>query len=559
MKYILKLTFGLLLGIGMLAACSDDSDNKSVEFSLDKEDITVGNNGGAEQLAVTADGKWTTSVDASWVKVTPANGVGSGECTIQIDSTVISDRRKATIRIMAEGQAPKKVTINQLGYKKGIYLDQQDTIIESSGKLEERVLTIKVTTNVKFEKVTAKDATETNEVVWLEYEEKDFDLDYGDRPRTIQLRFKWANNPQEKERVAKVVFTPANNIAIEKTVLTVHQKAAPPITDDRAGDSLALLAISQMMNTIFELWDSSENMQYWTGVTLWERTDKEVKDNPKMLGRVRSVLFSFADTKESIPYQVSKLTYVESLSFYSNVNHALKDIDLDCAPLLKLTYLKKLKIGSYGLRTVKSNFKILGDRLVSLDLSGNHFNKLPDDLTPTNFPKLKTFKFGSQRRWDTIKDLENDPRKDNIGFKINTSDENFTRLLKWNALDTLNLQYAFIEGTLPASIDGISLYTKEEVEQSTGDNKLSRKLIGQPKVLPNTLFFALNLNYLTGDIPDWLRYHPHFSEWNPLVLFFEQEIGFNSVGDETGFTNKETDLEYYYKEYPHKRPNFEIE
>lgn len=559
MKYILKLTFGLLLGIGMLAACSDDSDNKSVEFSLDKEDITVGNNGGAEQLAVTADGKWTTSVDASWVKVTPANGVGSGECTIQIDSTVISDRRKATIRIMAEGQAPKKVTINQLGYKKGIYLDQQDTIIESSGKLEERVLTIKVTTNVKFEKVTAKDATETNEVAWLEYEEKDFDLDYGDRPRTIQLRFKWANNPQEKERVAKVVFTPANNIAIEKTVLTVHQKAAPPITDDRAGDSLALLAISQMMNTIFELWDSSENMQYWTGVTLWERTDKEVKDNPKMLGRVRSVLFSFADTKESIPYQVSKLTYVESLSFYSNVNHALKDIDLDCAPLLELTYLKKLKIGSYGLRTVKSNFKILGDRLVSLDLSGNHFNRLPDELTPTNFPKLKTFKFGSQRRWDTIKDLENDPRKDNIGFKINTSDENFTRLLKWNALDTLNLQYAFIEGTLPASIDGISLYTKEEVEQSTGDNKLSRKLIGQPKVLPNTLFFALNLNYLTGDIPDWLRYHPHFSEWNPLVLFFEQEIGFNSVGDETGFTNKETDLEYYYKEYPHKRPNFEIE
>lgn len=552
MKYIAKFTLGLLVGIGLLASCSDDSDEKSVGFSLDKEEITIANNGGTEQLNITSSVKWSVSTDASWVTVTPSNGLGSEECTIVVDSTVNAEMRQTTIRVMAEGQASKKITVYQMGYEKGIYLQSSDTTIESSGKLDERVLKMKVTTNVKFKNVDVLDATTNEKISWLEYKEKEFDLDYGDRPRTIQLNFNWSNNPEEKKRAAKIVLTPVDEAA-KVAVLTVNQKAAPAITDDRAGDSLALLAVVQMMNFTMGSWDPSENMQYWDGVALWEKTDKEVKENPKMLGRVRSVNFNFFDTKESIPYQVAKLTYVETLGFFSNVNLALKDITLDADPLLNLKYLKNLNVTSYGINAVANNFVELGDRLVSLDFSGNHFSKLPDLLTPGNFPKLTTLRLGTQRRWDTIKDLQNDDRKDNIGLHIKTTSEDFQRLLTWNALDTLVLSYAFIEGELPDYVDGVGYYTSKEI----AEKKLSKKLEWQSKVLPDTRYFTLNLNFLTGKLPDWLLFHPHLSDWDPLILFFVQEEGKDSDGKKAGFTNSPSDLEYYYKEYPDKRPEFD--
>ena len=37
---------------------------------------------------------------------------------------------------------------------------------------------------------------------------------------------------------------------------------------------------------------------------------------------------------------------------------------------------------------------------------------------------------------------------------------------------------------------------------------------------------TLNLNFFTGKIPNWLRFHPHLLDWFPEVLIFnQQEMG----------------------------------
>lgn len=60
-----------------------------------------------------------------------------------------------------------------------------------------------------------------------------------------------------------------------KRALTVKQEAAPEITDDRRGDSIAIVIASTKMRSMMN-WDASERLDYWLGVTVWERTDKDV-------------------------------------------------------------------------------------------------------------------------------------------------------------------------------------------------------------------------------------------------------------------------------------------
>ncbi|MFR6638952.1 MAG: hypothetical protein ACLURQ_18510 [Bacteroides thetaiotaomicron] len=92
---------------------------------------------------------------------------------------------------------------------------------------------------------------------------------------------------------------------LEKEVtLTVKQEAAPEITDDRRGDSIAIVIASTKLRSMTN-WDASERLDYWLGVTVWEKTDKGV--TPEQLGRVRSVEFRMLNTKKSYLLKSVKL------------------------------------------------------------------------------------------------------------------------------------------------------------------------------------------------------------------------------------------------------------
>lgn len=581
-KYIVKLTLGLMLSAAFITACTDDDDDdQAIAFGLSTEELVFPENGGTESVTITAANTWNINANASWLKITPANGMGSGEFTVSADASVLAEPRTASIRIEASGEMPKTIKLTQMGYQLGVYPSTTDTLIENSALKDKRFFELSVVTNVRFsveikEAILDESGNDTGEMgekaKWLSttYKEKDLNLDYGQRPVAAKLRFDWNVNVEDQKRAAKIAFKFTDNDGNpQETVVTVTQKAAPTITDNRAGDSLALLIISERLN-VMSPWDGSCNMRYWNGVKLWENTDQEVKDNPQMKGRVRSVLFSMFHTEESVPAEVTHLKYVETLEFFSNVNNGLKSIKLG-NEVCQLEYLKNLRLDAYGLTELPdiNELKKLGDKLEVLSLSSNNFNKIPAVLNKEILPNLKVLKMNANRRRDVVSDLTTlDKDKDGLYLDLNSyaDKRRFMEILAWE-LDTLQLSNNYIEGELPTDKDlsdsGLfDLYTEEDIKAShnTGDKKdeLPEILVGTPKVMFKTKGFTVNLNYLHGEIPNWVLLHPQMADWNSFTFIFTQEDAKSDTkGNLPGFVNIPKDFEEYYKLYPNKRPTWE--
>lgn len=581
-KYIVKLTLGLMLSAAFITACTDDDDDdQAIAFGLSTEELVFPENGGTESVTITAANTWNINANASWLKITPANGMGSGEFTVSADASVLAEPRTASIRIEAAGEMPKTIKLTQMGYQLGVYPSTTDTLIENSALKDKRFFELSVVTNVRFsveikEAILDESGNDTGEMgekaKWLSttYKEKDLNLDYGQRPVAAKLRFDWNVNVEDQKRAAKIAFKFTDNDGNpQETVVTVMQKAAPTITDNCAGDSLALLIISERLN-VMSPWDGSRNMRYWNGVKLWENTDQEVKDNPQMKGRVRSVLFSMFQTEESVPAEVTHLKYVETLEFFSNANNGLKSIKLG-NEVCQLEYLKNLRLDAYGLTELPdiNELKKLGDKLEVLSLSSNNFNKIPAVLNKEILPNLKVLKMNANRRRDVVSDLTTlDKDKDGLYLDLSSyaDKRRFMEMLAWE-LDTLQLSNNYIEGELPTDKDlsdsGLfDLYTEEDIKasQNTGDKKdeLPEILVSTPKVMFKTKGFTVNLNYLHGEIPNWILLHPQMADWNSFTFIFTQEDAKSDTkGNLPGFVNIPKDFEEYYELYPNKRPTWE--
>lgn len=563
MKYLIKIALGVFIYMVAVASCKDDDDSGIAGFTVDKDDITMGAEGGADVVIVSSGDEWTVSSSEPWVNISPANGLGLTECTVTIDSTLINGMRTANIRFVPRGQAPRIMTIRQTGYDKMIYIEKPDIEINASDGYDKRYFETTVTTNVAFKiDVEYADPERKN---WLSLPKNTtVELDRGSRPRTTKIRVDWSMNPDFEVRMAKINFTSQKDEdKLEHPVaLNITQKAAPRIEDNRSGDSLALLTIRERMESSNN-WDPSENMRNWDDIVLWELGDEGLPDGA--VGRVRSASFTLFNTKESIPQEVHYLTYVETLSFYSNTNTANKSIILE-DNLSELKYLKDLTVSAYGLIELTNDLVKLGDRLERLNISSNNFKAIPSMLTKENFPKLKALNLTTNRRVTLLdlrlaKDDVNYP--DGIGLFFNTGENNTLRqLFLWDTLEELRMSYNFMEGTLPdfeVGKDGVVAYTQADVDAFGGDTiQYLADHPEIPKILPKIKNFSLNLNFFTGNLPNWLLYHPHLIEWDPEILIFSQEIGVDSEGKKARFDNEPITFDYYYEAFPKFKKKYEL-
>lgn len=564
MKHILRIALGLIACMAITAACDDDDDKGFNGLAVDKEDITIGAEGGTGELVVTSGSDWVANASEPWLTISPANGLGgTTECKIAVDSTMSNEMRTAEVRFVQKGQTARTMTIRQTGYGKMISIEEPEIEIEASAVADKRYFETTVTTNVAF-KIEAE--YEDSEIGWITPPANPtVDLDRGYRPRTVKIRFDWKMNPDFDQRIAKIHFIPQNaEDELEvPAVLTVTQKASPKIEDNRSGDSIALLTIKERLGAA-STWDPSENMRNWDNVVLWERTDEELPSEDAV-GRVRSVAFYFFETDETISQEVHYLTYVESLSFSSNTNTMWRNIDLG-NDICELKYLKSLTVSAYGLVSLPDDLVKLGDTLEELYLGANNFADVPDILTEENFPKLKSLSFVANRRWETA-DLRqaDDPKfADGIGFHFNVQENDaLRRLLLWENLEELTLSNNYMEGQIPDfTVEEVGSYTEEDLV-ALGDTVrwLYATPEGQniPRVLPKAKKLSLNLNFFTGLLPDWILYHPYLIEWIPDILIFnQQEKGFDSNGKAVGFTNVPKTFDYYYEKYPGYREKYEF-
>ena len=568
MKHLLKIALGLVLCLGVFTACDDDDDNAAISgFSLSTTEVAANAEGGKETVTVNSEGEWVAKSSEPWLSISPANGFGNTECVISIDEALKNEVREAEIRFMPKGQTPQVITVTQLGYGKMIYVKETKVDLKASDLYNKRHFEAVITANVPFkivyewltEKQPKADQPEEDNKLkdWLWVEKKNepvFNLESA-RPKTYKVRFEWKMNPEWIERQAKINFEPLKegleaDEEITITPILVTQAASPVITDDRAGDSLAIQTIHERLQSDIAF-NFSENMMYWENVTLWKRTDKDLPA-PEAVGRVRSVNFGTVTIKESLPQEVKYLKYLETFQVYGNANTMLLNIALE-NHICELKHLKNLQIGGYGLVSLPEDFKKLGQTLVSLDLSANNFTGVPAVLTKENFPALRKLMLNGNRRWTVSSLKDTQYNKDTeLGFHINMNEDprEIDQLFLWDTLEELVLSYNYLEGSLP-TYEGRTEIPVWEGNELPKDTLSFLKDKNIPKILPNAKRLTLNLNYFTGELPKWLLYHPHLLDWFPEVLIFnQQEMGRDSKGAPVQFSNAPTNFEYYFKAYP---------
>ncbi len=537
--------FLLALSIFAFVACQKDDDMTAATFSVDRGELLVGPDRTTEIVTVNSPGQlWIAETSASWITVSPANGYGLTECEFVINTTQQAVMREATVRITnTSTHEVQYVAVTQGGYAKEIKVDIDEVSLENYADYGSRTFDIEITTNVDF---TVELEGETTS--WLSVP-TDFDvvLETGYTPKKFTLSMGWNVNSIPTAREALIKFVPLDSSEELEThhSVSVSQKAGDVIEPTPAGDSLALVYIARNMGAYD--WPE-ERMIYWDDVELWEATDDGV--TAENLGRVKSVMFFMISTSEAIPYEMSYLTAAETIQIRGNTNSQFKTLSMNNF-WGSLPNLKYLEIMAYGINELDDSLLELGSTLETLDISCNNFTVMPAMVTPENFPALKEFRITASQLayyWDLSNIIE---EYGTIGLEQDIAELEY--FFEWDTLETLALGVNFLHGKLPTMENYSKVYTQEIVEAA---DTLPSYLIGKPMVLPHVTELRLNLNRFTGDIPDWILYHPQLSMWDPDTLVFSQD-GLTREGEVTGFDNVPDDYDYYYNIFTYLAEQYE--
>ena len=540
--------FIVIAALVSIVACVNEP---KVEFGLDTTDIEVGPEGGVRTIKVSSSENWVASTQQPWITISPANGRGTVECKVMIDSTLKFDEvREGKVYINGESDS-QSFTVRQQGFQYQIIPSELEKNIADYAAFGKRSFEITVKANVDF-KVKVPD----NAANWLKPTKRALVLDRGSRPREVTVKFDWQVNSMPMERIAEVEFVPVETVQMGRNDgLKVVQKAALPIPVGTVeGDSLALLAVNRSLGVWTEF-ETSERIENWTGIEVWKTKDERN-------GRVKSAQFAAFTTKEGIPYEIQYLTAMEELFVFGNSNTFLIK-ELDCGPYVcMLPQLRRLTIGAYGLTKLHKDFTNLKN-LEYLSLESNNFQTIPSELNEGNFPKLTALILNANARY-TVMDLSNDTRENIGGF---VEEEGFpVRMLLWDNLDTLRLSVNYLQGKLPSDQEMVQILSekkgKVEYWRNSDMNIKDSIAVGNtffeendvPKVIPEMDFFAINLNRLYGELPNWILYHPKLDQWYPDLLIWSQE-GRAKDGNKAGFSNAPTNMNYYYDIYVNKKYN----
>ena len=493
---ILKSLSYTALGISLLfglEAC-DPKEVESVEFTLSKDKCHFLSEGGSEAIIVTSNDDWTVESNVEWCLVTPGNGNGSVDCELRVDTSYLYKSREAVLTFYSGSQV-RQLLVSQLGYEKVIQPEESALNVPDYAEYGKAFVDVLVVSNVEFEVELPADAS------WLSYEIEDAHVSSVPRPRKI--RFEYGINTRAAERIADVIIKPVleKDQAAAPATVTITQAAAPLIEPSRKGDSLSIVMMARMMRVNNDPSSSGKAMVNWDNVSLREFPVENGKEGETEL-RVVGLAFSIFDTYESIPYLVQNLTKLESLSIVGNTNGYIRSIEWT-PEICTLTNLKYLTITGYGLINIPDELRNMKS-LIGIDLSSNYFDEIPVDIL-RDLPNLKHVMMSACRR-DGIRDLSLN-KEEHIGLKGSLPRD----LFELDQLESLHLSYNYFEGSIP--------------DMPIGS-------------MPNLKSLKINLNFLTGEAPEWILKHPNFGCWEPLTFIFNQENGKDSNGKRVGLTNE---------------------
>lgn len=512
--------------VALTTACS--KDNEVIEFAIDTTTLDFNAEGGKQSLYLSADDDWTVTSDVEWCLVSPTNGVESTVCEVRVDTSYLYSRREGHLNFHC-GNKTRQLTISQLGYEKVILLDKSEISVPDFTDYDELFEEIKVQTNVPYE-------------VFIEYPDAErsgwLSVSIANQgqvqsvPRSGKVRIDYTMYlDSDRDREANVVFRQTNAKQGEtpvETRLKFRQTKAQEIIPSREGDSLALLALSRIMR-ISTNWDTSQSMIYWNNISLEDVTYYNQKQKKTVTEpRVVAASFTMFNTSEGIPFHIRYLDQLRELSFIANSNAHIKDIDLG-DNITYLSNLKYLTLLGYGISRLPERMKEM-DKLQELDLSGNNLIEIPIDIISALDKKsLRYVNLANNRKRDVFGNLyANAKDRTELGIHGEFPES----LLHLKNIRYIGLSYNYLEGQLPdMSYDASKYATLEE------------KIAHNP-VMPQLEQLSINLNFFSGELPDWLLYHPNLRCWDPYTLVFNQyERSRDSRGNATGFNNEPSSVE----------------
>lgn len=519
-RYIVRLNVVLSMIVLCLMACGEDENMTTPQIALSHEVLDFSADGGVNDIQLTASDEWTVMSDREWCLVSPANGNGSTTCEIRVDSSYLYDTREAHLTFRC-GKYSRQLVIRQLGYDRVIELDKELIEVPDFTDYDEMFEYIRVTSNIPYTvDVEYADASRTG---WLKVTAEEHPS--GSVPRTSTVRVDYELYAEtDADRVATIVFRQKNVVEGDTLVesrLTFRQTKAQEIIPSRQGDSLAVLAIARLMRCAANI-DTSTPLIHWTNIDTEEVEYVNHKGETVDELRVVGLRFSMFDTDKTIPYQIRKLDQLRTLSLSGNTDAAGKNIVLE-DDITYLPHLESLSLLGYGICKLPARMKEM-TQLQELELSGNNFTTLPIDIiTELDKHSLLYVNFANNRVKDVFGKLnENASDKATLGLHGSLPEALFT--LK-NVV-YIGLSYNYFEGSIPDMGYDASQYETEE-----------EKVANNP-IMPQLENLSINLNFLTGNIPDWILYHKNLKCWDPFTLVFNQyENGKDSSGKRVGFDN----------------------
>lgn len=528
LKYILLILltppFG---GWGALSSCSKDDDNVGEPFGLEVTQLVFGGDGGKRSFKLSADKDWVVTSDAEWCLVSPTNGDASTVCEVRVDTSYLYSEREAHLNFHC-GNKTRQVSVSQLGYEKVILLDKELIEVPDFTDYESMFEEVKVKSNVPYEiLVEYADASRSG---WLKAK-KVSEGKIESVPRDGKVRFNYSMYLEsDRNREATVIFRQTDakegEIPVESR-LKFRQTKAEEILPGAKGDSLALLALSRIMNLSVN-WDTSQPMMFWNNIDVEDVSYTDANGKTVFGPRVVAARFTMFETNEGIPYHVRYLDQLRELSFVANGNAHLKDIDLG----EHVTYLPRLKyltLIGYGISRLPERMKQM-DSLVELELSGNNLTEIPVDIIAALDKKsLRYINMANNRKRDVFGNLYNyASERASLGIHGTLP----SALFQLKNIRYIGLSYNYLEGEIPDMGYDASKYAT-----------LEEKVKNNP-VMPQLEQLSINLNFFSGAMPDWLLYHPNLRCWDPYTLVFNQyERARDSRGHNTGFTNEPATVE----------------
>ncbi|MDR1861243.1 MAG: discoidin domain-containing protein [Bacteroidales bacterium] len=214
----------LSLALGTFA-CKDNTtpEDEAGKLSVSRQSVVFNADGGDESLTVTANKAWTSTKDAAWLTVTPAEGDGTATVKLTAAANATIEERSGKVEFKIDGTVLATVTVTQNPHGTALTVTADPPLTDDAVELPAAAdtLSFEVRSNGDAWDVTVSPIPETA-TEWLSV--------VPDSKTDSEVVFASDSNFTIEAREALVVFTLTDYPTVKKEIVVTQAAYEPVLT-----------------------------------------------------------------------------------------------------------------------------------------------------------------------------------------------------------------------------------------------------------------------------------------------------------------------------------------